>query len=84
MVAAALSMIVDYARFGDVHTYAQITGDGYLTHHDPMSDTLYGIDIFVHPQYRGLRLGRRLYDARNRVVPESEFIKTDSLPRSIR
>ena len=63
LVAAALSMIVDYTRFGDVHTYAQITGDGYLTHHDPMGDTLYGVDIFVHPNYRGQRLGRRLYDA---------------------
>ncbi len=67
LVAAALSMIVDYNRFGDMHTYAQITGDGYLTHHDPHGDTLYGVDIFVHPQYRGLRLGRRLYDARKEL-----------------
>ena len=41
MVAAALSMIVDYNRFGDNHTYSQITGDGYLTNHDPTGDTLY-------------------------------------------
>jgi len=67
LVAAALSMIFDYARFGDVHTYAQITGDGYLTHHDPRGDTLYGVDIFVHPKYRGLRLGRRLHDARKEL-----------------
>jgi GNAT superfamily N-acetyltransferase len=25
---------------------------------------LYGVEIFVHPDFRGLRLGRRLYDAR--------------------
>ena len=56
LVAAALSMVVDYSRFGDGHTYAQITGDGYLTNHDPNGDTLYGVDIFVHPKYRGLRL----------------------------
>ncbi|MGZ5013023.1 MAG: GNAT family N-acetyltransferase [Methylobacter sp.] len=67
LIAAALSMIVDYARFGDVHTYAQITSNGYLTHHDPHGDTLYGVDIFVHPKYRGLRLGRRLYDARKEL-----------------
>ncbi len=41
LVAAALSMVGDYARFGDVHTYAQITGDGYLTHHNPLGDTLF-------------------------------------------
>ncbi len=63
LVAVAFTMIVDYARFGDIHTYAQITGDGYLTHHDATGDTLYGVDIFVHPSHRGLRLGRRLYDA---------------------
>ena len=32
-----------------------------------MGDTLYGVDIFVHPNYRGLRLGRRLYDARKEL-----------------
>jgi hypothetical protein len=51
-------MIVDYARFGDVHTYAQITDYGYLTHHAPLGAPLYGIDIFVHPKYRGLRSHR--------------------------
>ncbi len=67
LIAAALSMVVDYSRFGDVHTYAEITGGGYLTNHDPEGDTLYGVDIFVHPKYRGLRLGRRLYDARKEL-----------------
>ncbi|TAN53330.1 MAG: GNAT family N-acetyltransferase [Methylococcaceae bacterium] len=67
LVAASFSMIVDYARFGDTHTYAQITGEGHLTHHDPNGDTLYGVDIFVHPKHRGLRLGRRLYDARKEL-----------------
>ena len=64
VVAAVISLIVDYKTFGDFHTHSQITGDGYLTTHDPAGDTLYGVDIFVHPDYRGLRLGRRLYDAR--------------------
>lgn len=67
LVAAAFSMIVDYAKFGDKHTYNQITGNGYLTHHTLEGDTLYGVDIFVHPKSRGLRLGRRLYDARKEL-----------------
>ncbi len=64
VVAAAVSLLVDYNRYGDKHTYKQITGNGYLTTHDPNGDTLYGVDIFVHVHYRELRLGRRLYDAR--------------------
>ncbi|MCW8840168.1 MAG: GNAT family N-acetyltransferase [Gammaproteobacteria bacterium] len=67
VVAAAISVIVDYKRFGDRHTYDQITGDGYLTTHNPDGDTLYGVDVFVDPDYRGLRLGRRLYNARKEL-----------------
>ncbi|AGA31953.1 Carbon-nitrogen hydrolase [Thioalkalivibrio nitratireducens DSM 14787] len=67
VVAAAISLIVEYRRFGDQHSYWQITGNGFLTTHDPDGDTLYGVDIFVHPDYRGLRLGRRLYDARKEL-----------------
>jgi len=67
VVAAAFSLIVDYADYGDNHNYKQITGSGTLKTHDPEGDTLYGIDVFVHPKYRGLRLGRRLYDARKEL-----------------
>ena len=67
LVAASFSMIVDYSQFGDHHTYSQITSDGYLDHHSDSGDTLYGVDIFVHPKFRGLRLGRRLYDARKEL-----------------
>jgi len=67
VVAVALSLIVKYAQWGDKHTYAQITADGYFTTHDPQGDTLYGAEVFVHPDYRDLRLGRRLYDARKEM-----------------
>ncbi len=67
VIAAVISVIVDYKKFGDFHTHRDITGDGYLTTHDPTGDTLYGVDVFVHPDYRGLRLGRRLYDARKEL-----------------
>ena len=67
LVAAVVSMIVKYSNFGDKHTYNQITSKGYLLNHDPEGDTLYGVDIFVKPSYQGLRLGRRLYDARKEL-----------------
>jgi GNAT superfamily N-acetyltransferase len=67
VVAAAISVIVDYEKFGDKHTYDEITGDAYLGTHDPKGDVLYGVDIFVSPEYRGLRLGRRLYEARKEL-----------------
>jgi predicted amidohydrolase len=67
IVAAAFSLIVDYDKFGDHHTYDQITGDAYLTTHDPLGDVLYGIEICVSLDYRSMRLGRRLYEARKEL-----------------
>ena len=64
IVACALTLIVDYSRHGDHHTYRGITGDGRFDTHDSGGDVLYGVDVCVDPEYRGLRLGRRLYDAR--------------------
>ncbi|TGE16278.1 GNAT family N-acetyltransferase [Hymenobacter elongatus] len=67
VVAAALAIIVQYSDFGDRHTYAKITGNGKFQTHNPDGDTLYGVDVFVDPEYRSLRLGRRLYDARKEL-----------------
>eukprot|EP01132_Coremiostelium_polycephalum_P013719 gene13719-16692_t len=67
VVACSLSIIVDYDEYGDKHTYQMITGDYTFSTHDPHGDTLYGIEIFVSPEYRGLRLGRRLYEARKEL-----------------
>jgi predicted amidohydrolase/GNAT superfamily N-acetyltransferase len=67
IAGCALSLIVDYNKFGDKHTYAQITGNYTFSTHDPNGDVLYGIDFFVHPEYRGMRIGRRLYDARKEI-----------------
>ncbi|WP_245744874.1 bifunctional GNAT family N-acetyltransferase/carbon-nitrogen hydrolase family protein [Hymenobacter actinosclerus] len=67
IVAAALAIIVEYSKFGDKHTYAKITGNGKFETHDSDGDTLYGVDVFVDPEYRSLRLGRRLYDARKEL-----------------
>ncbi|MFZ4428539.1 MAG: GNAT family N-acetyltransferase [Saprospiraceae bacterium] len=67
VAGCALAIIVKYDLFGDEHTFAQITGNYTFTTHNPKGDVLYGIDIFVRPEFRELRLGRRLYDARKEL-----------------
>ncbi|MCB0611305.1 MAG: GNAT family N-acetyltransferase, partial [Lewinella sp.] len=67
VVGSALAIIIDYEEFGNNHTYKQITGNYSFETHDEEGDVLYGIDVFIHPDYRGLRLGRRLYDARKEL-----------------
>ena len=67
IAACALSIIVDYEQFSQHHTYAQITGEYTFNTHKNDGNILYGIDVFVKPKYRGLRLGRRLYDYRKEL-----------------
>jgi len=67
IAGCALSIIVDYQKFGDNHTYNAITGNNSFDTHTPEGDILYGIDIFIKPEFRGLRLGRRLYDYRKEL-----------------
>ncbi|MDX1809624.1 MAG: bifunctional GNAT family N-acetyltransferase/carbon-nitrogen hydrolase family protein [Sulfurospirillaceae bacterium] len=67
IAASALSIIVDYDQFAHHHTYKEITGDYTFKTHTEEGDILYGIDIFVKPKFRGLRLGRRLYDYRKEL-----------------
>lgn len=67
LAAAALSIIVLYELFGDSHTYEEITGNESFNTHTNSGNILYGIEVFVNPEYRALRLGRRLYDARKEL-----------------
>ena len=68
LVASSSSLIVDFANYAEWHDWTTIAGDGYIENHDPEGDTLYGIEMMVDPRFRGMKLTRRLYDARKRLV----------------
>lgn len=68
IAGCALSLILDYYKFDDLHTYKEITGNYTFSTHNAEGDVLYGIDVFIKPEFRGLRLGRRLYDYRKELV----------------
>ncbi|MGL4582285.1 MAG: bifunctional GNAT family N-acetyltransferase/carbon-nitrogen hydrolase family protein [Flavobacterium sp.] len=70
VVGSALSLIIDEKKAMGAHTYEQITGYSTFSTHNPEGNVLYGIDVFIHPKYRGLRLGRRLYDARKEMCEQ--------------
>lgn len=67
LAGCAFSIIVDYVNFDEKHTYKEITGEYTFNTHSPKGDKLYGIDVFIRPKFRGLRLGRRLYDYRKEL-----------------
>jgi predicted amidohydrolase/GNAT superfamily N-acetyltransferase len=70
IVAGALSIIIDYKLYGTNHTFRDVTGGYTFDTHTLKGDTLYGIEVFVHPAHRGRRFGRRLYDARKELCEE--------------
>src|SRR5690606_1150149 len=49
------------------HTYGRTTDGGYFHNHDPQGDSLYGADVYVHPDYQGMGLGHELYEERRRL-----------------
>jgi predicted amidohydrolase/GNAT superfamily N-acetyltransferase len=67
LAGCALSIIVDYTTFDNEHTYRDVTGNYTFNTHTDDGDVLYGIDVFIKPEFRGLRLGRRLYDYRKEL-----------------
>ncbi|MBT4728997.1 MAG: GNAT family N-acetyltransferase, partial [Bacteroidetes bacterium] len=67
IAGVALSIIVDYQQYEENHTYKDITGNFTFNTHNNEGDVLYGVDVFIKPEFRGLRLGRRLYDHRKEL-----------------
>lgn len=73
IVGAALTIKVDYNRFSLPHLYTDIITENNVIQNQVTGDAMYGLDVFVHPDYRGLRLGRRLYDARKELCRSKNF-----------
>jgi predicted amidohydrolase/ribosomal protein S18 acetylase RimI-like enzyme len=67
LVASSSSLVLDFNLYSEWHSWREITNNGRITNHDPQGDTLYGIEIMVDPEFRGLKLARRLYDARKEL-----------------
>lgn len=67
VVGCALSIIINSKDLNENHTYQEVTGNYSFETHDFSGDILYGIEIFISPDCRGMRLARRLYDARKSI-----------------
>lgn len=70
LVASSSSLIVDYDLYSDWHDWKTISDAGFIRNHAPDGDMLYGVEIMVDPDFRSMKLARRLYEARKRIVRE--------------
>jgi predicted amidohydrolase/GNAT superfamily N-acetyltransferase len=67
VVGYCATFIIDEKTALKPHTWAEITGNGYASRHDPDGQWLYGMEVCVDPDYRGYRLGQRLYNERKKL-----------------
>src|SRR3546814_19345566 len=55
------------------HDWEEITANGFGSRHDPTGAWLYGYEMCVDPRVRGVRIGQRLYDARQTIDDRLEL-----------
>ncbi|QDT38820.1 bifunctional GNAT family N-acetyltransferase/carbon-nitrogen hydrolase family protein [Stratiformator vulcanicus] len=70
VAASSSSLIVDYSPSMKWHDWSAVSDNGNIRNHVKKGDTLYGIEIMVDPEFRGMKLSRRLYDARKELCRE--------------
>ncbi len=68
IIASSCSLIIDSSKYSETSSWREFTANGYIKNHDPKGDTLYGMEIMVHPEYRNMKLARRMYDWRKRFA----------------
>lgn len=73
IIGVALTVKVAYDTFSNPHTYDDLIGHREAILNNNKGDALYGLDVLIHPDYRGYRLGRRLYDARKELCRQTNL-----------
>ena len=70
VVGHVATFIIDEEAAMEQHSWKEITGNGYASRHNPDGDFLYGMEVCVDPDMRGLRIGQRLYNMRKKLCTE--------------
>ncbi len=68
IIGYATSLIVQVDDDSPWYSYAEITGTGTFSTHNPAGDTLYGADIAVLPECRGKGVAAKLYAGRKKIL----------------
>jgi predicted amidohydrolase/ribosomal protein S18 acetylase RimI-like enzyme len=70
IIGSCSSLIVNFDDYLEQHTYSEITDKGYIRNHNRRGGNLYGMEVMVHPEFRRMKIGRRLYEARKRLAEQ--------------
>lgn len=75
LAASSSSLILEFDPNMAWHDWKKVADGGYIRNHTYKGDTLYGIEIMVHPEFRGMKLSRRLYEARKQICRERNLAR---------
>ncbi len=75
LAASSSSLILEYDPALEWHNWKAVADEGYIRNHKVRGDTLYGIEIMVDPEFRGMKLSRRLYDARKEICRQRNLAR---------
>jgi len=64
VVGSCTSMIIKESAWKAHVSFDETVGSLFLDNHTPDGNTLFGVDISVHPERRKMGIGRKLYEAR--------------------
>jgi len=68
VVGSTSTMRLNFDFTNPQHAFMDIIDHGWLSGHNPRGQWLYGADMNIHPDFRRLGLGRKLYEARTALV----------------
>lgn len=68
VVGLGAGIFLDFDFSHTQHTLYELTGDSACSKHNPHGAYYYGTDITVHPDYRRMGIGKKLYELRKEVV----------------
>ena len=68
-------MIIEFDPDAAYHNWRDVSDNGFIRNHTPMGDSLYGIEIMVDPEFRGMKLSRRIYDRRKEICRERNLAR---------
>jgi GNAT superfamily N-acetyltransferase len=68
--AIAMTSTIRYHLAMEDHSFLDISQGLWMTSHEPDSDWLYGMDVGVHPDYRGKGLAREIYRVRQELCQQ--------------
>jgi len=68
VVGSTSSFLTTWVYATQDHSFLDVIGGGWFTHHNPKGEWIYGGDLSVHPDFHGMGIGSALYEARGAVA----------------